>query len=61
MFYSLVLRVMLGVTGLILTTEGDENYDANARILVSNHTLFLDHIITDLIVPHIMVSILTFV
>ncbi|XP_041371185.1 lipid droplet-regulating VLDL assembly factor AUP1-like isoform X2 [Gigantopelta aegis] len=45
---------MLGVTGLILTTDGDENYDAHARILVSNHTLFLDHIITDILIPHFM-------
>ena len=46
---------MFGVTGIIISTDGDENRDVHARVLVCDHITPLDHLITSLIIPHICV------
>ncbi|XP_046362364.1 lipid droplet-regulating VLDL assembly factor AUP1-like isoform X2 [Haliotis rufescens] len=50
---SVVLRFMFGVAGIIISTDGDENRDKRARILVCDHISPLDHLVTSLVVPHV--------
>ncbi|XP_046565711.1 lipid droplet-regulating VLDL assembly factor AUP1-like [Haliotis rubra] len=50
---SVILRFMFGVAGIIISTDGDENWDKRARILVCDHISPLDHLVTSLVVPHI--------
>ncbi|XP_064631111.1 lipid droplet-regulating VLDL assembly factor AUP1-like [Lineus longissimus] len=49
-----VLRVMCGVLGIVLTTEGMEQRDSSVKLLLSNHSSVFDHLATDLIVENFM-------
>ncbi|XP_070540728.1 lipid droplet-regulating VLDL assembly factor AUP1-like isoform X2 [Ptychodera flava] len=57
MIRSFVLRVMCGVLGLVITTEGVKNRERDAPVLVTNHISPLDHLAVDLVFPSIMPSV----
>ncbi|XP_077992624.1 lipid droplet-regulating VLDL assembly factor AUP1-like isoform X2 [Glandiceps talaboti] len=54
---SAVLRVMCGVLGLVVTTEGVEYRDKDVPVLVTNHISPLDHLAVDLVYPNVMPSV----
>ena len=54
--FSLVLRVMCGVLGILVTQEGSVNRDRKVKVIASNYSSTLDHLAVDLVMSTILVS-----
>lgn len=53
-----LVRAMLGVLGVHIWVDEDVNTaNDRPRVLVSNYTSVLDHIVLDVVISHIVVSI----
>jgi len=53
------MRGMLGVLGIHIWVEEDPGADSNThKLIVSNNTSVLDHIVADVVVSHFVVGII---
>lgn len=53
----MILRVLCGVMGILVSQEGARNRDQRVKVLVSNYTSTLDHLAVDLVLPNLLVGV----